>query len=296
LASNFQYKFFGLNINSDVCLQLIGETSFDIKPDLEIKYDPSIKLKNDKRVFICNLNKIILNYPKIGAINIDRNGELLTYNYKDLNLNFLSKIINHGLGYSYYQRRKLALHGSAVKVNKFAALFMGESGSGKSSTVAALNKEFQVLSDDTVGFSFNDREASLYPGLNYFKIDPEMEKEISISNEKIEINDDRGRNFYKSINQNHKTIPVKSCYILRWGNDQTIKEINNPKDKIAAFLQSAYTCFPLNTCIESASILIKYSSFFFKNVKMYYFIRKKGNILANTDLVSKHLKDNNEKY
>ena len=292
MASNFQYIFFGLNINSDVELRLISQKSFDTKPDLEIKYDPSIKINNEKRIFICNLNKIILNYPQVGAINIGKNGESLTYNYIDLNLSFLSKIINHGLGYSFYQRRKLALHGSAVKVNKFAALFIGESGSGKSSIVAALNREFQILSDDTIGLRCNDREISLYPGLNYFKIDSEIENQIGINNEKIEINDDRGRNFYKSLNQIHKSIPLKSCYILRWGDNETIKEIVNPKDKIAAFLQSAYTCFPMNTCIESASILIKYSSFFFKNVKMYYFIRKKGNILADTDLVSKHLKAN----
>lgn len=291
MASNFQYNFFGLNINSDVCLQLIDEHPFNLKQDLEIKYDPSIKINNDKKIFICNLEKTILNYPQIGAINIDRNGELLTYNFKELNLNSLSKIINHGLGYSYYQRRKLALHGSAIKVNNYSVLFIGESGSGKSTTVAALNKDFEIISDDTIGFECSNSDVSIYPGLSYFKIDSEMENEININNEKFEINDDRNRNFFKSHNNVYKNIPVKSCYILRWGNDDTIKEIDSPKEKIAAFLQSAYTCFPLNSCMESASILIQHSSFFFEKVKMYYFIRRKGNILANTDMVTKHFKN-----
>ena len=270
-------------------MQLIDEHPFNLKQDLEIKYDPSIKINNDKKIFICNLTKTILNYPHIGAINIYRNGELLTYNSKELNLKFLSKIINHGIGYTYYQRRKLALHGSAIKVDKNAVLFMGESGSGKSSTVAALSETFELMSDDTIGCELDNKSVSIHPGLNYFKIDRNMADEINVSTKQIIINDDRGRGFYKAIDNNLKKIPVKSCYILRWGNEETIKEIDNPKDKIAAFLHSAYTCFPLNTCIESASILIKYSSFFFKNVKMYYFIRKKGNILANTDMISKHL-------
>ena len=256
-------------------MQLIDEHPFNLKQDLEIKYDPSIKINNDKKIFICNLEKTILNYPQIGAINIDRNGELLTYNFKELNLNSLSKIINHGLGYSYYQRRKLALHGSAIKVNNYSVLF----------------KDFEIISDDTIGFECSNSDVSIYPGLSYFKIDSEMENEININNEKFEINDDRNRNFFKSHNNVYKNIPVKSCYILRWGNDDTIKEIGSSKEKIAAFLQSAYTCFPLNSCMESASILIQHSSFFFEKVKMYYFIRRKGNILANTDMVTKHFKN-----
>jgi len=278
-----------LHISSDLCLQLISESSFRSKPDLEIKYDSKIKINNDKKAFLCNLNKTTLNYPGIGTINLEKNGDLLTYNYVKRDLNFLSKIINHGIGYSYYQRRKLALHGSAVKLDKCAVLFMGESGTGKSSTLAALSKNFQCLSDDTIGFDCNHDGVSLYPGLSYFKIDQVIADEIKINKDKIVINDDRGRSFYESNNEVGMRIPVKSCYILRWGDEDTIKEIVNPKEKIAAFLQSAYTCFPLNSCIESASLLIDFSSFFFKNVKMYYFIRKKGRILKNTEMLIKHL-------
>ena len=278
-----------MNISSDLCLQLINESSFRSKPDLEIKYDSKIKINNDKKAFFCNLNKTSLNYPGVGVINIEKNGDLLTYNYVKRNLNFLSKIINHGIGYSYYQRRKLALHGSAVKVDKYAVLFMGESRTGKSSTIAALSKNFLCLSDDTIGFDCEDRGVSLYPGLSYFKIDQAIADEININRDKILINDERDRSFYESGNEFRMRIPVKSCYILRWGDDDTIKEIDNPKEKIAAFLQSAYTCFPLNSCIESASLILNFSSFFFKNVKMYYFIRKKGNILKNTKMLIQHI-------
>ena len=289
MANYLQYNFFGLNINSDICLELIDECTFNSKPDLEIKHDSSIKINNDKNIFICNLKKTILNYPQIGAINIQRNGKLITYNFKKFNLNFVSKIINHGIGYSYYQRKKLALHASAIKADKNGVLFMGESGSGKSSTVAALSQKFEILSDDTIGFECEHSGVFLYPGLSYFKIDTLMENEINIKNEKLEINDLRKRNFFKTNNQAHKNVAVKSCYVLRWGNDEAIIEIDDPKEKIAALLQSAYTCFPLNSCMDSASTLIKHSSFFFKNVKMYYFMRKKGNILANTDMLSKHI-------
>ena len=185
MTNSFQYKFSGLNITSDLCLELINESSFRSKPDLEIKHDPKIKINNDKKAFFCNLNKTTLNYPGIGAICIEKNGDLLTYNYIERNLNFLSKIINHGIGYSYYQRRKLALHGSAVKVDKNAVLFMGESGTGKSSLLAALSKNFQCLSDDTIGLDYFDEQVYMYPGINYFKIDQAIADEIRINKEKI---------------------------------------------------------------------------------------------------------------
>ena len=289
MTKKFHYNLSGLNIKSDLCLQLINESTFRSKPDLEIKYDPKIKIENEKKAFSCNLNQTTLNYPKVGAINIKNNGNLLTYNYVECNLNFLSKIINHGIGYSYYQRRKLALHGSAIKVKKNAILFIGESGTGKSSILASFSKNFQCLSDDTIGLDCNDEEVSLHPGINYFKVDKAIADEIKINKEKIMINDDRHRSFYKSGNIFDRSIVVKSCYVLRWGNDDIIEEIDNPKEKIAAFLQSAYTCFPLNSCIKSASLLINFSSYFFKNVKMYYFIRKKGNILSNTKMLIKHI-------
>ena len=289
MTKKFQYNFSGLKIVSDVSLQLIDESPFLAKPDLKIKFDPKIKIAEDKKAFTCNLNKTSLNYPNVGAINIGKNGNLLTYNYVECNLNFLSKIINHGIGYSYYQRRKLALHGSAINVKKYAVLFMGESGTGKSSMLASLSKNFQCLSDDTIGLDFNDQGVSLYPGINYFKIDQTIADVIGINKEKIVINDDRHRSFYKSGNLVEGSIVVRSCYILRWGDEDAIVEIVNPKEKIAAVLQSAYTCFPLNTCIESASLLMNLSSFFFENVKMYYFIRKKGNILSNTEMLIKHI-------
>ena len=294
MKKNYQYKYFGLGISSDTSLQLLDETRFVSKPDLTLSYDPTLTINDEKKIFVSNLNDSLLNYPNIGVINIKSNGKKLFYNCHELNLNFLSKIINHGIGYSYYQRKKLALHGSAIRANKKAILFLGESGSGKSSLIASLSKKFQIVSDDTIGVENFKKYSYVYPGLSYFKIDSSMAKKIKVTNKKISLNDDRQRSYYRAEDNISSKIPLEKCYILRWGKDDIIEEIKNPKDKLAAFLQSTYTCFPLNSCIKSAATLMEQSSSFFNNVKIYSFVRKKGNILSNANMVIDHI--HNEKY
>ena len=46
-------------------------------------------------------------------------------------------LLNIPLGYCLYQKSKFVLHGSAFKKDDNSVLFLGESGSGKSSLAAA---------------------------------------------------------------------------------------------------------------------------------------------------------------
>ena len=283
------YKYLGLNIFCDIPLPLLSGSLFLKEFDLEIKHDPDLNLPSKDYSFSCKLDKTILNYPDSGSIELSDHGRLIRYNSKKINLDFLSKIINHGIGYSIYQRRDLALHAGAINTKKGAILFLGQSGAGKSSLVAALSKKFELISDDTLAIDFTNGTPETYPGIGYFKIENKMAASLGFHKKAFSFTDDRGRSYYKSDKSANNKNKIIGCYILKWGDENIIEDKLKLQDKIGILLSSAYTSFPINSCPDSASMLLRFSEKFFENVKVYTYTRKKDHIDNTTSILLDHM-------
>ena len=111
--------------------------------DLEIPYFSATKSVSIE----ANLEKVTIFYKDLAYFEISKNGkeirvkELFKKNSRAL---FISKFLNHVIPFSLYQSRKLMIHGSGVSKNGRGILFIGGSGSGKSSLSASL-KDFKVI-------------------------------------------------------------------------------------------------------------------------------------------------------
>lgn len=278
-----------MNICCDVPLPLLSVSKFLKKIDLEIKHDPELKLASKDYSFSCKLDRTILNYPNSGSIELSNHGRLIRYNSKKLDLNFLSKIINHGIGYSIYQRRDLALHAGAINTKKGAVLFLGQSGAGKSSLVAALSKRFELITDDTLAIDFTNGTPKTYPGIGYFKIENKMAASLGFHKKAFSFTDDRGRSYYQSHKSANNKSKIIGCYILKWGDENIIEDKLKLQDKIGVLLSSAYTSFPINSCPDSASMLLRFSEKFLKNVRVFTYTRKKGQIDNTTSILFDHM-------
>ena len=81
-------------------------------------------------------------------------------------------ILSEAIGIVLFLRGKYLLHGSAVKINENAEVFLGTPGAGKSTTIAAFYKNnFTVLSDDLVAIKINlDKQFEVIPSFPEIKI------------------------------------------------------------------------------------------------------------------------------
>ncbi|GAB3786758.1 hypothetical protein GCM10028818_50530 [Spirosoma horti] len=114
---------------------------------------------------------ILLNWPGIGRFEV-AHGNHITYQNEGadegtLRLFLLSEVI----GLILYQRGLFLLHGSAVRVNQEAAVFLGIPGAGKSTTAAAFGKAgHTVLTDDLVAIKLIDNNPFVVPAFGQYKI------------------------------------------------------------------------------------------------------------------------------
>ena len=241
-----------------------------------------------------DLNYVRIYFSKIAYIEIFNDGNIIIvkelFSKKNKFL-FLSKFINHVIPFALYQKKKLMLHASGISQNKEGIIFIGNSGSGKSSLSASF-KEYQIISEDSVCAEFKNDNCFVSSSFPFVKLTPKIANYLGYSeNEKIALPGDKNNRSYYGVSKFiEKRIKIKKCYILKWGDKFKIEPIK-PKDFIASFLLSNYSCMPLNSCKKSLKIQHNYASKFLSSVPTYLLVRNKKNLFADNDSLEKHFKD-----
>lgn len=212
---------------------------------------------------------------------------------QEYSLDRLSRpLINTAMGYLLYQRGEFALHASAVSVDDKAILFLGNSGSGKSSIAASIQDISKFITEDIALIKSSDQKKPMaihsYP---LVKLDNNFVDNHKFNFKKqFKLADDYlNRNYYElETTANQKDI--KSCYILSW-NDEV--EISKPSIKtlLGFFLTSSFTCYPQNSCNQSIEILFKQIDLLMKSVNFYHFSRPKKFSKNTIDILSNHMQD-----
>ncbi|WP_424016466.1 hypothetical protein ACOZ4N_11215 [Halorientalis pallida] len=132
------------------------------------------------------------------------------------------------LGVVCHQRGDLVLHGSAVGVDGDAVVFLGSSGTGKSTMAAACyGAGYRLLDDDVVVLRFTDGEPTISPGVPQLKLDPETAATLGIdtvSDGGIDAFD--GKVFHRTgADDPVGASPLKRCYILTDGDSVAIEPV-----------------------------------------------------------------------
>tara|TARA_B100001027_G_scaffold216953_1_gene195398 strand:+ start:2953 stop:3849 length:897 start_codon:yes stop_codon:yes gene_type:complete len=285
------------------CISTYFEIPFLNSLNDEKKLNISIEVVKDQELLIpeifkkkeigivANLDKVIIFYKNLAYFEIFRNGEIIKvkelFSKKKKNL-FLSKFINHVLPYALYQKRKLVLHSSGISKNGEAVIFLGKSGTGKSSLSASF-KDCNFLSEDSTLINFEPRNCYVSPGLPLVKLTKNIAKRLEFSEkDKISLPGDRlSRSYYRTSKNKDKKIILKKCYVLAWGSKFEIIKVNS-KDFLANFLSSTYSSYPYNSCKESMKIKHKFASDFFSLVPTYKIIRNKRNFFEDNKEIWHH--------
>ena len=238
-----------------------------------------------------NLKKISIFYKDLAYFEISKNGkkirvkELFNEDFRAL---FISKFLNHVIPFSLYQNKKLMIHGSGVSKNGRGVLFIGGSGSGKSSLSASL-KDFKVIAEDSVIANFENKNCYVSTGFPLAKLTKEVANILNFKkDESIQLPGDRlSRSYYPIQNFSTERVLIDKCYILEWGDKFDIKKIE-PKKFLANFLFSTYSSIPVNSCKVSSEILHRHASQFLSSVKTYKLTRNKKNLFRDNEELIQH--------
>jgi hypothetical protein len=120
-----------------------------------------------------------------------------------------------------YQRGILSLHGSAMAIGDQVVGVIAPSGSGKSSTAAALYKKgYRLLSDDAIPIFYQNGQYVVYPGYPRLKISNEVAECLDYGETHIiEKHPECGE---VSFDARHQFIggalPLKQIYVLEVGD------------------------------------------------------------------------------
>ena len=143
-----------------------------------------------------------------------------------------------------YQRGILALHGSAMAIGDSVVGVIAPSGTGKSSTAAALyNKGYRLLSDDAVSIVFQNGQYCVYPGYARLKVSESVADCLKYGDEHIiarhpdcgEVSFDARHQFVGNA------LPLKQIYVLQAGDALDIQPCSQRDAVFAMMLNSLPT-------------------------------------------------------
>jgi len=280
----YYYKIFNSVIKSDLKLFLLEKTHkkkhFDI--EVTISKEPNSEFYGRSRVNNqINISHSIIFQKQNELVFEIKNGRKIIIHVLNEQLDpndICIALINIPLGYCLYQQKKLVLHSSAISNEKGAYMFLGESGTGKSTICSHLLNDFDFVSEDVCLLEFKKNKVFLYNGPNYVKLDKShLNKNIFNINNKIEINSDRlDRSLYK-VREN-KTNPhfLKKIFILEWSDRFEIKKINGKK-LFASYLLNLFSAYPFDSCKLSSKLAIENFTALYNKVEFFLISRNKSN-------------------
>lgn len=246
----YNYEVFGWNVSSEIELTELWEgdsqTTIDVVikkaklPDVlegAVKKGVGFQIKPGN--YLLTIDKIAKYYVKEGEeIHIDI--------YPGASMNDVKVFLYASVfGALCHLRGELPLHAGAIMHHNKAYLFTGNTGSGKSTTVAALQKRgYSVLTDDLAPLKFNaNDEATISQGISRIKLWGDALDRISIPySPEDQIREDIAK-FHTPVLKklNESTFPVRKIFILepRGNEELTITELKG-KAKIIGVMKHTF--------------------------------------------------------
>lgn len=250
----YSYWVYGLRVCSNIEIpalpRLPNISQTNQQYDVTIAFDPTIA---DFDIYNCP-HPIYIDLTETHCVMFDRRCGLFiltegrdvviqpseSQNLDQLRLYILGTVLTVLL----YQRGILALHGSAMAIGDAVVGVIAPSGTGKSSTAAALyNKGYRLLSDDAVSIVYQHGQYCVYPGYARLKVSESVADCLNYSDDHIiarhpdcgEVSFDARHQFVGDA------LPLKQIYVLQSGDALDIQPCSQRDAVFAMMLNSLPT-------------------------------------------------------
>jgi hypothetical protein len=220
-----RYRAFCLNFQSDIPLpELIPG---GLVPDVIIRHEYLGAMPADEGPIKClraDDNMALLSWGKVGLVCIRAGNEILVDPAPNAHSDAVRLfILGAALGVLLHQRGNIVLHASAVLINGRVVAFIGDKGSGKSSTAACLvQRGHPLVTDDLLVMQCDSSgQPVVFPGYTQLKLWPDTAEALGIDTDNLpKIRPDVEKRIYTPSNS--KTVevyPLGCIYVLGAGHE-----------------------------------------------------------------------------
>ncbi|NJM65420.1 MAG: hypothetical protein HC851_06970 [Acaryochloris sp. RU_4_1] len=208
----------GLGVNPNVTIQLVSDGCiYDFIPKDVAQQPIALQIEPaDALVYLYNTGVYLIQ----GGCKI-----VIVSAPQACSQNICQALLGIVMAVLLYQRRLYILHASTAAIHGMAIAFLGDSGAGKSSVLAALLAQgFQGIADDLTALRLEPHTALTYPGVPHLKIASEVANSLKLSVSPLQSKDE----FYFSFPSTCKSsaFPLRHLYILEYGSHFLIEPIS----------------------------------------------------------------------
>jgi len=175
MTKKYSYKIFGFNVESTFPFLDIPETAGE--PQVLISYGKVPQALAENRVkglwFEANADEFLFMVYNVAGYYVAHGDTIVIAPEKGASeAEIMLYLMGSAMGALLFQRNLLPLHGSAIKVGNHGAVFLGDSGIGKSTLAGALQKQgYPLLADDICAITISENgKALIIPGFPRLKL------------------------------------------------------------------------------------------------------------------------------
>ena len=258
------YRFHGLIYKSPLPLLFQEEICAGVSDSKIVKIHSrqlnKLKKNNSQFTVKSSFHETFISQNNLFNARVFNKGSTIEIDHpKKYNVNNLARrLIGTVIPFTLHQKGRLVLHASAVENNNEATLFLGNSGSGKS-TIAASMPEFNFISEDIASIEILNNDCYVFPSFPYIKLAKKVAEEFNFSSKEsiYLLNDRLKRSFYKVDNFCLEPVKIKNCVYLSWGDEASFESIT-AQNMLKVLLKSYIGAFPIDSCNISSGIFMKY--------------------------------------
>lgn len=257
----YHYSAYGLGITSAVPLPALNTnpTTSDVEIRLGEVDRTEEEIHQVENVLLrANPTEVCYFTPSLGAFSVREGKEIIVDANPDADPVVLGQfILGLPLAMLLHQRGLLILHASAVVINGSVVAFLGYSGQGKSTTVAALHqRNYPLVTDDALAIAFDgENGVKVFPSHPQIRLWPESVTSLGDKPENLPTVYPTSEKRSRVVEEGFcdRPWPLKRIYVLEFG--ETLH--SEPLETTPAFAEitnQSYPELPIAKAMDTAAL------------------------------------------